>query len=60
MLPDLGNHAGFIIASYAITLAVIGGMIFWIVADYARQKSILADLDARGIRRRSANTDSKS
>ncbi|WP_321344165.1 heme exporter protein CcmD [Breoghania sp.] len=60
MLPDLGNHAGFIIASYAVSLVVIGGVIGWIVTDYTRQKSTLAELEARGIRRRSANTDAKS
>ncbi|PTW63496.1 heme exporter protein D [Breoghania corrubedonensis] len=54
MLPDLGNHAGFIIASYAVSLVVIATLIAWIRYDYARQKSVLAELEARGLRRRSA------
>ena len=58
MLPDLGNHAGFIIASYAISLVVIGGLIAWIRHDYRHQKSILAELEARGLRRRSTTKGS--
>ena len=54
MLPDLGNHPGFIIASYVVSLIVIGGLIGWIRYDYGRQKSVLAELEARGLRRRSA------
>lgn len=54
MLPDLGNHAGFIVASFAVSLAVVIGLIVWIRHDYARQKAILAELEARGLQRRSA------
>jgi heme exporter protein D len=48
------DHAGFIVAAYLTTLVVLGGMILWIVADGRTQKRHLADLEARGIRRRSA------
>ena len=50
---DLGPHAGFIIASYAIFAAVVIGLIVWVVQDGAAQRRALADLEARGIRRRS-------
>jgi len=50
---DLGAHAGFIIASYAIFIAVVAGLIVWIIRDGAAQRRALAELEARGIRRRS-------
>jgi heme exporter protein D len=51
---DLGPHAGFIIIAYLITIAVVGVLIAWVVGDYFAQKRALADLDRRGITRRSA------
>ncbi len=50
---DLGPHAGFIAASYLLSAAVVGGLIVWVIADYARQKRLLRALEARGISRRS-------
>jgi heme exporter protein D len=51
---DLGPHAGFIIVAYLLTIAVVGLLIAWVVSDYFAQKRALADLDRRGITRRSA------
>jgi heme exporter protein D len=48
------QHAGFIIASYAVTIATIGALIAWIAIDHRRQKAALAGLEARGVTRRSA------
>lgn len=50
---DLGPHAGFIAASYVLSAAVVGGLIVWVIADYARQKRLLRALEAQGITRRS-------
>lgn len=50
---NLGPHAIFIIASYIVTAAVVAALILWIVLDYAAQRRLLGDLDARGVRRRS-------
>ncbi len=50
---DLGPHAGFILASYGAVAAVVGGLIGWLVYDGRRQTKALADLEARGVRRRS-------
>jgi heme exporter protein D len=50
---DLGPHAVFILASYAIYAAVLGSVIGWLVWDGARIKARLADLEARGVSRRS-------
>lgn len=51
---DLGPHAQFIISSYAVVALVLGGLVAWLWVDGARQKRLMADLEARGIRRRSA------
>jgi heme exporter protein D len=50
---DLGPHAAFIeIADGFVTLIVVG-MIGGIVVDHRRQTRSLADLEARGVTRRS-------
>jgi heme exporter protein D len=51
---DLGPHAIFILAAYAVTFLAVGGLAFFIVEDDRRQRRILAELEARGIKRRSA------
>ena len=51
---SLGPHAVFIVASYAVTLAVVVGLVLWVWLDGRRQTRILAELEARGVRRRSA------
>jgi heme exporter protein D len=49
----LSGHAGFILAAYLTTAVVIAGLALWIVVDGRTQRRRLADLEARGIRRRS-------
>jgi heme exporter protein D len=51
----LGAHAAFIIAAYAVAVAIIAALIAWVAVDYRRQRRILADLERRGVTRRSAN-----
>jgi heme exporter protein D len=51
---NLGPHAAFIIASYAATIAVVGGLIAWVIADFRVQRRALGDLEAHGVTRRSA------
>jgi heme exporter protein D len=51
---DLGPHAGFILAAYAIALAVVAALIAWVVLDHRAQLRILADLERAGVSRRSA------
>jgi heme exporter protein D len=50
---DLGPHAAFIVASYAVAALVVLGLIAWVLADFRAQRRVLADLEARGMRRRS-------
>lgn len=51
---DLGPHASFIWSAYAIVALVIGALIAWLVVDGREQERRLADLAARGVKRRSA------
>jgi heme exporter protein D len=52
-MAALGPHAAFIVAAYAVTAFVVAGLIAWVVFDHRAQARALADLDARGVRRRS-------
>ena len=53
---DLGPHAIFIWASYAVVAIVLAGMVIWLWADGRRHRRTLAELEARRVRRRSATT----
>lgn len=50
---DLGPHAVYILASYAIVTLVLVGLAVWLVFDGISQRRVLDDLEARGARRRS-------
>ena len=50
---NLGPHAAFIVAAYAAACIVLGGLIAWVVLDHRAQLRKLANLDARGVTRRS-------
>ena len=55
---NAANHMGFIVASYAAAIAVVGVLIAWVTLDYRAQRRRLADLEMRGITRRSAPVQS--
>ncbi len=50
---NLGPHADFIVAAYAVTVFVIALLIGWVVLDYSAQRRMLGDLEGRGMTRRS-------
>jgi heme exporter protein D len=50
----LGPHAAFIVASYLVAAAVLAGLVLWVVLDHRAQARRIAELEARGVRRRSA------
>ncbi len=54
---NLGPHADFIIAAYAVTVFVVAGLIAWVVLDYSAQRRILSDLEEHGVTRRSRRKD---
>lgn len=51
---DLGNHGGFILAAYLVAVVVLAALVGWIVLEGRGLKRQMADLEARGVRRRSA------
>ena len=53
MLLDLGPHAAYIWASYAIVAVMLAGLAAWLVVDGRHQQRLLDELDARGVKRRS-------
>ena len=53
---DLGPHAAFIWASYAAEAIVLAALIGWLLYDGSRQKRQLANLERRGVTRRSSST----
>ena len=53
------NHLGFIVASYVAAFAVIGGLVAWVMVDFRAQRRALADLELRGLTRRSASVGSE-
>jgi heme exporter protein D len=50
---DLGPHADFIVAAYAVAVVVLAVMIGWIMLDHRVQKQKLAQLESQGVTRRS-------
>ncbi|MDX2290333.1 MAG: heme exporter protein CcmD [Hyphomicrobiaceae bacterium] len=57
---DLGPHATFILAAYALVALVLAGLALWLWLDGRQQANLIADLERRGVRRRSrsrAGTD---
>jgi heme exporter protein CcmD len=48
------THAGYILAAYLAAALVVGGLIVWVIADNRMQKRRIEQLEAEGVRRRSA------
>ena len=53
---DLPPHAGFIVGAYMMAMAVVAALVVWVTDDHAAQKRALAELERRGISRRSAES----
>ena len=56
---DLGPHAAFIWAAYATVAVVLAALVAWLVLDGRRQRQLVDELEARGVRRRSQRSSSK-
>ena len=57
---NLGPHASFIIAAYAIAALVVIGLILWVEIDNRMQRQQLAKLKEQGASRRSEKTAAPS
>ena len=51
---SLGPHAVFIWLSYGATAIAIAALLAWLFADGRRHQRRLAELEARGVRRRAS------
>ena len=49
------NHALFVAAAYGISALVIAALLAWILVDQLLRRRELAELERRGIRRRSSS-----
>ncbi len=50
---NLGPHMTFIVSAYGVAALIVAAMIAWVMFDHRRQLRMLAELEARGITRRS-------
>ncbi|MCB1520693.1 MAG: heme exporter protein CcmD [Hyphomicrobiaceae bacterium] len=50
---DLGPHAAYIWGSYGAVALVLAALVAWLWFDGRRQRRLLAELESRGVRRRS-------
>ena len=55
----MGPHTGFILASYAVTAMVIGALVLRAILDHRAQVRALADVESRGMARRSSGSGSR-
>ncbi len=49
----MGSYAFFILGSYAVTALVVAALVVHAVLDHRTQVRALAELESRGVRRRS-------
>jgi heme exporter protein D len=54
------NHLPFIVGSYAAAFIVIAGLIVWVTLDFRAQRRALADLEMRGLTRRSTAANAQA
>jgi heme exporter protein D len=52
-MMDLGPHASFIVGAYVVAVLIVAALIAWVWLDHRQQRKTLADLEARGVTRRS-------
>jgi heme exporter protein D len=50
---DLGPHAGFIVSAYLAAIAIVAGLILWVMLDRRQLARALEELEGQGITRRS-------
>jgi heme exporter protein D len=53
---NLGPHAAFIISAYVVAIAIVAGLIVWVVLDRRQLTRMLDALEAQGLTRRSGRT----
>jgi heme exporter protein D len=56
----LGPHATFILTAYAAAVAIVAGLIAWVVIDRLQLTRMLAALEAQGFARRSGHVNEET
>jgi len=57
---NLGPHAAFIVIAYAAALAIVAGLVGWVVLDRRQLTRMLDVLEAQGLTRRSGRADGEA
>ncbi len=50
---NLGPHAAFIVSAYGIAIIIVAVLILWVMLDRRRLQRTIAELEGKGITRRS-------
>ncbi|MBZ9937991.1 heme exporter protein CcmD [Mesorhizobium sp. BR1-1-16] len=53
-MSGFGEHSGYIFAAYGLSAVIVLAVVAWVLVDGRAQNRRLKDLEARGVRRRSA------
>jgi|GraSoiStandDraft_16_1057320.scaffolds.fasta_scaffold4236318_2 heme exporter protein D len=54
---NLGPHAAFIMSAYVAAIAIVAGLVVWVVLDRRQLTRMLDSLEAQGLTRRSGRTN---
>jgi heme exporter protein D len=57
---NLGPHAAFIATAYAAAIAIVAGLVGWIVLDRRHLSRMLDAFEAQGISRRSERANEET
>jgi heme exporter protein D len=57
---NLGPHAAFIVTAYAAAIAIVAGLVVWVVLDRRHLTRMLATLEAQGFTRRSGRANGEA
>jgi heme exporter protein D len=57
---NLGPHAAFIVTAYAAAIAIVAGLVVWVVLDRRHLTRMLAGLEAQGFTRRSGRANGEA
>ena len=49
----LGPYAAFILTAYAAAIAIVAGLVAWVMLDRRHLIRLIAEVEARGVTRRS-------
>jgi len=57
---NLGPHAAFIVTAYAAAIAIVAGLVVWVVLDRRHLTRMLTALETQGFTRRSGRANGEA